>query len=76
MDFAAGNGADASDNGWWAVERALSPSNISAQDTEGAGRGVINHARTLGLPQPCSPRDRVSLVGTPSGGRVSRSGGG
>jgi len=33
MDFAAGNGADMSNDGWWAEESALSPSDINILST-------------------------------------------
>ncbi len=47
MDFATGSGADTSGNGWWAVERALSPSHISIQDTNSISAGIIQEYSVL-----------------------------
>ncbi len=47
MDFAAGNGADANSTGWWAVERAISPSHTSFNDTAMISAELIQEYRVL-----------------------------
>ncbi|HET7641111.1 MAG TPA: PAS domain-containing protein, partial [Ktedonobacteraceae bacterium] len=48
MDFATGRGADTSGNGWWAVESALSPSNILNKATSSSiSAGVIQEYSVL-----------------------------
>ena len=48
MDFATGSGADTSGNGWWAVESALSPSNILNKATSSSiSAGVIQEYSVL-----------------------------
>ncbi|HEY6410620.1 MAG TPA: ATP-binding protein, partial [Ktedonobacteraceae bacterium] len=49
MDFAAGNGADTntSKSGWWAVERALSPSYFFSKDSDILSAGLIQEYSVL-----------------------------
>src|SRR5947209_10611678 len=51
MDFAAGDGVDAGNKGWWTVESALSPlspSHISSKDT-GIGSAELVHSILVGI---------------------------
>src|SRR6266487_7165232 len=48
MDFAAGDGVDAGNNGWWTVESALSPSHISSKDT-GVASAELVHSILAGI---------------------------
>ena len=50
MDFAAGDGVDAENNGWWTVESALSPlspSHISSKDTGVASAELVQEYSVL-----------------------------
>jgi DNA-binding response OmpR family regulator/signal transduction histidine kinase len=49
MDFSTGRGADTSGNGWWAVESALSPSNVSQPNVNISARIIQEYSVLAGV---------------------------